>query len=458
MMTCLHLLQGQQDTGMSNRDEVEGITLLAEETLCSQYGDISFDLQIGKGAPGGAVSSSLLPYLKSIRNLHIIGDFTVDSDLVLDSAIVKIAADVQITILSNITFTINDSKLFACDGYWKGMFLVDTSASVKVVGEAQIEDAEVGIRVQGINPMYSTNIGPVGIFVASRTSPVYEPMAVEGAHWVVFALTDDGSAHYSIALKGDTVVNGIFYKKVFRYKLESLATIPAELFPPYTFNETSLIGGIRDDIAQRKVYAIAFEDESWDFPDCDKFEEQLLYDFSLAAGDTLNGCLHNVVDLPPIIVDSITSGFFWGKDRNILATGLGTLLEGFGTASGPFASLYDMPVPGNPFQPVDYCIGSDLECGFGFVNTGELMTENRFLVYPNPSTNSRKVNVECPSNMDFPIHLTVLNPLGSVAKVLIIDQIDGNLFTLNLEGFQAGVYTLVMKSQKRATTHFLVLR
>lgn len=287
----------------------------------------------------------------------------------------------------------------------------------------------------------------------------YEPMAVEGAHWVIFALSDDGTAHHAIALKGDTILAGTAYKKVYQYKIESPATIPSELLPPYSFSETSLMGGIRDDITQKKFYAIAFADESWHFPDCDKFQEQLLYDFSLAAGDTLNGCLHSVPSLQPIVVDSVITGFYWGKVREIFATEMGMMLEGFGTASGPFASLYAIPSPGNPFQPVDYCLGSDLECGFDYVDdTEDLVKENRFLVYPNPSSASQPFKIEFPSNIGFPVKVMVFNPLGQIAKELTIDQINGNFFSLELDGIQPGFYKLVLKSQKMTAAQSLVIR
>lgn len=292
-----------------------------------------------------------------------------------------------------------------------------------------------------------------------NTDAQYEPMAIEGAHWVIFELSDNDPNHYAIVLKGDTVVNGIAYKKVYKHKLKSTATIPSELLPPYSYNETSLIGGIRDDATQQKVYAIAFTDESWHFPDCDKFQEQLLYDFSLIAGNTLNGCLHSVANYPPIVVDSLTTGFYWGKDRNILTTEMGAVLEGFGTASGPFTSLYDIPAPGNPFQPVDYCIGDDLECGFNFVdNTRDLVKENQCFVFPNPSSASQQIKIECPSNMDFPIQVIVFNPLGQIAKGFSIGQIHDTFFAIELDGFQPGYYTLFLKSQKKAFAQLLVIK
>lgn len=36
----------------------------------------------------------------------------------------------------------------------------------------------------------------------------YEPMAVEGAHWVIFDKYNDSTYHHLLKIEGDTLVNG----------------------------------------------------------------------------------------------------------------------------------------------------------------------------------------------------------------------------------------------------------
>ena len=61
----------------------------------------------------------------------------------------------------------------------------------------------------------------------------YEPMAVEGAHWVIFDKDDDSTYHHTIVVKGDTTVNGTDYKKIYRWAIQNDAELLQDFLPPY---------------------------------------------------------------------------------------------------------------------------------------------------------------------------------------------------------------------------------
>jgi hypothetical protein len=284
----------------------------------------------------------------------------------------------------------------------------------------------------------------------------YEPMAVEGAHWVIFSLTDNGPYHHAITIQGDTVVNGVAFKKVFRYKLSSEVTHPTELVPPYLVSEKLLIGAIRDDLAQKKVYVIAFTLESWYFPVCNKFEEQLIYDFSSTIGDSLTGCFYNDPNWPPIIIDSIKTELQWGKDRKVFYTEYGNIMEGFGAWLGPFSSVLDIPVPGNPASLVGYCVGSDLDCGFEIVDGLEASKIQELTVYPNPATSF--LNIELPPNMTYPVKITLFNSIGKIVKEKEYGIPSKNTIVFPLYGMNIGPYFLSLTTSFGSFTQLIFIR
>jgi hypothetical protein len=126
--------------------------------------------------------------------------------------------------------------------------------------------------------------GSISCFLSAQP---YQPMAVEGAHWVIRSdrlstLWLDEKFIFSV--RGDTTVSGQSYKKVYRDQ--------------YAFDEdrkvfskniigSSLYALMRDDTTQRKVYAILGETA---YDNCPENEEYLLFDFSLTQGDTLSWC------------------------------------------------------------------------------------------------------------------------------------------------------------------------
>lgn len=113
-------------------------------TLCATYGSTFFYLTVGAGTPypkSSDLGSSNVNY-----PIYISGDFEIDANCTFLNNIVKVAPGVKITVKprSYYTFTLDNTKIFACGDLWEGIF-VDYSAVLISKNGTQIEDAEKAI-------------------------------------------------------------------------------------------------------------------------------------------------------------------------------------------------------------------------------------------------------------------------------------------------------------------------
>lgn len=280
--------------------------------------------------------------------------------------------------------------------------------------------------------------------LGTRAFPQYHPMAVEGAHWTVFALTDDGPDHHAFVVKGDTTIGITSYKKVYQRKVNSDATTLSEFLPPYSFSNEKLIGAIRDDLSEKTVYGIGFVANAWFLDTCNVFEEQQLYDYSVGLGEKVSGCLHTADGLPNAVVDSMETEFLFGEERTVLYTSYGELIEGIGTWLGPFIPVYSFPVPGNPMLLIDYCVGSDDDCGFIFTATNERSFETVVKLYPNPATKSILLELREPLPKGTIINIEGID--GSVWKTYPIEDAKDKM-ELDISELRAGMYLFSVKNK-----------
>ncbi|HRI61849.1 MAG TPA: hypothetical protein PK228_19055, partial [Saprospiraceae bacterium] len=129
-----------------------------ESTLCEQYPNFSCGIQIGVGTP--FPKSSLVGSLSLSGNICIIGDFEVDEPFTFLNAIVKINPGVTISIAPSpnwydpgSSLNIDNSRLFACNGLWKGITIGHLSTIV-TQNNTEIEDAETAISATGLCELY----------------------------------------------------------------------------------------------------------------------------------------------------------------------------------------------------------------------------------------------------------------------------------------------------------------
>ncbi|MEO0132863.1 MAG: T9SS type A sorting domain-containing protein [candidate division WOR-3 bacterium] len=129
----------------------------SQPTLCQQYYSISCDVQLGVGTPYPK-SSLFGPSVSG--NVCIIGDFEVDAPFSFIDAIVKIEPGVMIELKSsavpggpNGALLLDNAKLFACEGMWKGIYL-SAMSSITTKGGTWIEDADKAIYATGFSTLY----------------------------------------------------------------------------------------------------------------------------------------------------------------------------------------------------------------------------------------------------------------------------------------------------------------
>ena len=122
---------------------------------------------------------------------------------------------------------------------------------------------------------------PLGLIFMVINMMAYEPIVVEGYKWNVVnrnvSLDANNTVVYSTHVEmfeGDSVVDGVAYKKLWSYK-------------PETPESRTFEGLIREDVSAQKVWAYG------------NGIEALMYDFDVEAGDTLSllGWLHEMKNI-----------------------------------------------------------------------------------------------------------------------------------------------------------------
>ncbi len=119
-------------------------TGVPEQTLCEQYPNFIPDITIGANT---IITNSSQIGTSITGNVFIDGDFIIDNIFTFDNAIVKIKPGYTIIVQNNHLFdylSIDNSKLFACDGLWKGIVL-GAGAQIFTNNFSIIEDAEIAI-------------------------------------------------------------------------------------------------------------------------------------------------------------------------------------------------------------------------------------------------------------------------------------------------------------------------
>lgn len=128
------------------------------------------------------------------------------------------------------------------------------------------------------------------VFISSNCfcQDSYFPIIDENKYWIHQAkrMDQDGPctllSRYMLSFSGDTLVNNISYSKLYSHKITGYA--------PYRFNEKTLYALVREDTILRQVFSINIQNRNF----CSD-SENLVFDFSLTVGDTLNECAFNAI-------------------------------------------------------------------------------------------------------------------------------------------------------------------
>lgn len=242
----------------------------------------------------------------------------------------------------------------------------------------------------------------------AQISTEYQPMAVEGAHWICYKAYDRpwGDEYFSWTIRGDTLINNQAYKKIYRDDF-FIDHVNKRLSNPPIITGTRLIALIRDETAGRKVYGIILPNANL-FNLCDTGEETILFDFSAVPNDTLHSCSSWPTIKTPLLVDSITytpyACFHTYGDKNdekqlrtlnvngywesILAKNSVKILEKIGYQKyGPFFEQWR----GNggiilEWQKIGgllcYCVGTNTDCNI--ITSSKEISYLSIRIFPNP--------------------------------------------------------------------------
>jgi len=127
------------------------------ETLCDENPNFVCETEIGVGTP---FPKSSLWGASITGNGCIIGDFEIDAHFSFQNATVKINPGVTISVAGSpngydpgSSLSINNSKLFACTGLWKGIRLLGFLSSIGTSNNTVIEDAEIAIYTNSLTAL-----------------------------------------------------------------------------------------------------------------------------------------------------------------------------------------------------------------------------------------------------------------------------------------------------------------
>jgi hypothetical protein len=284
----------------------------------------------------------------------------------------------------------------------------------------------------------------------------YVPLAVDGAHWIVCKY-ETGTplpfdALWEYHSSGDTIVDDQTYLKVYRRNLE----LNDSFLPPfYPATEFELVGLLRDDSEERKVYSILLNDLVSQFSNCPIGEESLLFDFSLSVGDAAYFCV-----LPEVAeVTAIEEATYWGLEtREFVAfTYLEvSFFEGIGSGHGLFEVMF------TPLKSQDnrnlvstgliyYC--RDTPCDY-VVSTGELHETAGLLIHPNPATTQSWLQL--PENTSLAqAQIELYSPAG---KLLHKTKPSSHFHKIDVAHLPKGLYLVRLWDGERWYVEKLVVR
>lgn len=276
----------------------------------------------------------------------------------------------------------------------------------------------------------------------------YTPLVVEGATWIQGRTRDEANfviELYARRIKGDTILDGIAYKKVEYINLKDGQTYP------FHIKSIGLAGFVREDINTKKIYT---RDMRWsggfngqnylstDYCNGDTQEdivnnEQLLYDYGRTVGDSVNTCFIQNYDFwfEDTFFTKDTTEFLYGKDRRVLIADRNSkFIEGIGSNKGFFEAASGVISAGEGDYLLEYCIATDLSSCNLIVNTDYTSFKQSIKIYPNPSINHLSITIEEELGL-----INIYNLLGhkilcSNEKEIDISSLKSGLFTVEIIG------------------------
>jgi hypothetical protein len=276
----------------------------------------------------------------------------------------------------------------------------------------------------------------------------YIPLVEENTHYVYEVRHYDDAGFplwvdkaYVISIEADTIVEGTLFNKIFKRDL-LLTGEMGGIYQPFTIIKEELIGIIRENVFEQRVYVKSINNGN--FWNCYS-TENLLFDFDLKVGDTLNQCVIDHIqyedDIIPI-VDSVSITSLYGFDRNTInTTGEITylylsgkpeqvkIIEGFGYLN------YGIYNTSRKKEIIQYCKGTLFNCGI-VTEVKEYANNTLLSLFPNPAHN--ELNFVSSTNKNFNLKINIFNNQG---KLLLSDARESiNKSKLDISALSPGIY------------------
>lgn len=288
----------------------------------------------------------------------------------------------------------------------------------------------------------------------------YEPLVVEDAHWSASYLGIDWWVSLDFNMKGDTIVNGMAYKKLYYCQNPAYHQLP------------NLYALMREDTIDKKVYTILMNDVSigsssvpnFTSDVCEVGVEHLFFDYSVAVGDTIDYCwttiTHNTatVDSSSCVVESIgmdNFGFFpedvtrkyiginctswltFDNGISVIDSKGFNVIEGLGTDYGPILPNINNDDSGNP-EFIGYQINPDYDCSEAdtdfHLGISHVFTTNDVKVFPSPV--SEKLYIELEENVNAGSYQIV----SMTGQTLLANEFVGLQTEIDVRTLTAGIY------------------
>lgn len=276
------------------------------------------------------------------------------------------------------------------------------------------------------------------LFTLGINAQDYKHFLNKKARWIVYE--DDQrfpdrfpvDYMYEYYFTGDTVFNGVEYTTMVRRELNSVNN---DYYKPYKYiGSEELQAFIREDTLNKKVYAVHVN-----FPaNCQRFNEELLYDFSLEIGDTVDLCN---IEYTMFEVDAIQeSAKYPGHDIYYFVDEVQRpfvlFYEGIGVEQGPLG--YNGWAEDYIFELKSYCLGNAELCDIitSIENENAILGDFKMLY-----SGDGRYSVSISNNTIESIIVT--SSVGK--KVLIESSLNNNEFTLI--NAVSGIYFVSVKLQ-----------
>ncbi len=293
----------------------------------------------------------------------------------------------------------------------------------------------------------------------------YIPIIKENSYW--FIENQPGAAYleptsnvnieyFSFGFRGDTIIENKAYKKLWYKKYNDFI----EKFFDNGFSKTGVMSYMREDIEEKKVYAI-YTGEGYP-GNCDIGKEILIFDFNVEIGDTVQtSCIYK--NSPIRIISTINNYESFGFNFRVYTLKPmidngddidAYMIEGMGGRSGPIGPLHTsiMVATGGTLL-YHLCFDEEQNCLDQIVSEHEVLGINSLGVWPNPTND--KINIDL-QTIDFNHHTKVSIFIKNINGRTLLSKSLENINhseSIDVNELAKGIYIIEIFEHKKRRKH-----